>query len=299
MSSHCPTTDNKQKSLNLPTGRDKFVVYESPLMPLPIPVWRDALKAVERDEAPASYQTRYLFPKAAIFASTNKARHAKFFATWSVFQPACIFRVFSADSVAAPLAGQQWRDFLLDGLMSLSCESNLVRRHEEVKAIFAGTLDELQIDLHVPPFSHFPTVPVDEAQRILWELTELNFRFELLALDKRASSLSSHRDDDERQAMVLKCFDMPSLVVADVQRANFGLQAHDWRERLPFLLALRALMRDWDGLKPTPILLPDLASHDTYTELDVHQLEDGIARFYTQSFYRLFGRATVVPARLP
>jgi hypothetical protein len=197
------------------------------------------------------------------------------------------------------LAGQQWRDFLLDGLTSLSHESNLVHRCEEVKAIFAGTLDELQINLHVQPSSHFPTVPVDEAQRILWELTELNFRFELLALDKRASSSSSPQDEDERQAMVLKCFDVPSLVIADVQQANFGLQAHYWRKRLPFLLALRALMRDWDGLKPTPILLPDLASHDMYTEPDVYQLEDCVACFYTQIFYCLFGHAAVVPARLP
>ena len=54
------------------------------------------------------------------------------------------------------------------------------------------TVDELQIDLFPPPSNHCPTVPVDEAQKILWELTELNFRFELLALDKRASGLSSH-----------------------------------------------------------------------------------------------------------
>jgi hypothetical protein len=38
-------------------------------------------------------------------------------------------------------------------------------------------------------------------------------------------------------------------------------------------------MRDWDGLKPTPLLLPDLASHDMYTKADVHQLEDYIACF--------------------
>jgi hypothetical protein len=51
MPSHHPTKDNKQKSSNSATGRDKFDMYESPLMPLPIPVWRDALKAVKRDEA--------------------------------------------------------------------------------------------------------------------------------------------------------------------------------------------------------------------------------------------------------
>jgi hypothetical protein len=98
--------------------------------------------------------------------------------------------------------------------------------------------------------------------------------------------------------MVLKCFDVPSLVVTDARRANSGLQAHDWRERLPFLLALRALMRDWDGLKPTPLLLPDLASPDMYTEVDVQQLEDHIARFYTQTFYCSFGRAATIPTHL-
>jgi hypothetical protein len=268
-------------------------------MPLPIPAWRDALKAVNRDETPASYHTRYLFPEATLFASTNEARRAKFFATWNVFRPACILRVFSADSLASPLSGQQWRDFLLDGLLARSQEPSLVRQREQVKAIFADALDELQIDLCPPPASHCPTVPVDEAQKILWELTELNFRFELLALDGHASGSSSHRDEYARQAMVLKCFDVPSLVATDVQQANSGLRARDWQERLPFLLALRALMRDWDGLKPTPLLLPDLASLNMYTEVEVQQLEDHIARFYTQTFYRLFGRAAVIPTRLP
>ena len=46
-SSHSPKIDNKLKSLNPPTGHDKFDVYESPLVPLPIHVWRDALKAVK------------------------------------------------------------------------------------------------------------------------------------------------------------------------------------------------------------------------------------------------------------
>jgi hypothetical protein len=58
-------------------------------------------------------------------------------------------------------------------------------------------------------------------------------------------------------------------------------------------------MRDWEGLKPTPLLLPDLASQDMYSEVDVQRLEDHIAHFYMQTFYHLFGCAAVVPTRLP
>ena len=90
---------------------------------------------------------------------------------------------------------------------------------------------------------------------------------------------------------------MPSLIVANVQQVNFGLQAHDWQERLPFLLVLRELMRDWDGLKPTPLLLPDQASH-MFTEVDIQQLEDHIAYFYTQTFYCLFCHAAIVSMQL-
>jgi len=84
-------------------------------------------------------------------------------------------------------------------------------------------LDELQIDLCPPSPNHYPTVPVDEVQKKLWELTKLNFHFKLLALDRCASGPSSHRDEHEWQAMGLRCFDVPLLIVADMQQANFGL----------------------------------------------------------------------------
>ena len=262
-------------------------------MPLSIPTWSDALQAVNRNERPLSYNTRYVFPEAALFASTNESRRAKFFATWIAIRPACMFRIVSAGK-ATPLSNQQWRDFLLDGLLSLSKESNLVRRREEVKSMFAGALEELKIDFH--SLSPFPDIGLSDMQQLLWELTELNFRFELLALDKRASSCD--RDEDERQAMVLKCFPDNDLLLVNPGLLNVALQSLDWKVRLPYLLALKALLRDWDGLKPTPLLLPDLPLHQ-YTELDVRQLEDSIARFYTQSFYRFFGRAATLPTRLP
>ena len=133
-------------------------------------------------------------------------------------------------------------------------------------------------------------------QQLLWELTELNFHFELLALDKRASSCN--RDEDEWQAMVLKCFPDNDLLLVNPGLVNVGLQSLDCQVRLPYLLALKALLRDWDGLKHTPLLLPDLP-FDDYTELGIRQLEDSIACFYTQSFYDFFGHAATVPTRLP
>jgi hypothetical protein len=287
------------------SGRNKFVLLQNDIMPLAIPAWRDALKAVDRDPArvhptngSSPHDGKYLFPDASLFASANESRRAKFFATWKVIKPACIYRVFSAESLATPISSQQWRDFVFDGLVSARHAEKVVHRREEVKALFANACEELQLNLNPPTSTpSFPKIPKADAQKLLWELTELNFRFELLALDKRASL--SRRGEDDRQAMILKCFTGCSLVVVDLRHANVGLQSRRWHERLPFLLALRALIRDWDGLKPTPLSLPDLPSDDMYTENDVQQLEDSISRFYTQTFFSYFGRAATVPMRLP
>ena len=172
-------------------------------MPLRIPAWSDVLQAVNRDQSPLSYNTCYVFPEAALFASTNESHRAQFFATWIAIRPACMYQIISVQK-ATPLSNQQWHDFLLNGLLSLSKESNLVRQCEEVKSMFAGTLQELKIDFHALSPDSFPDMRLSNMQQLLWELTELNFYFELLALDKRASSCN--QDEDERQAMVLKCF---------------------------------------------------------------------------------------------
>ena len=71
-----------KKEKAAPTGHNKFLPYKSPLMPLSIPTWSDALQAVNHDQHPLSYNTRYVFPEAALFASTNESCHVKFFATW-------------------------------------------------------------------------------------------------------------------------------------------------------------------------------------------------------------------------
>ena len=208
-------------------------------MPLRIPVWSDALQAVNCDQSPLSYNTRYVFPEAALFASTNESRRAKFFATWIAIRPACMYRIISVQK-ATPLSNQQWRDFLLDGLLSLSKESNLVWRCEEVKSVFASALQELKIDFHALSPDSFPDMQLSDMQQLLWELTELNFRFELLALDKRASSCN--RDEDEQQAMVLKCFPDNDLLLVNPGLVNVGLQSLDCQVRLPYLLALKALL---------------------------------------------------------
>ena len=63
------------------------------------------------------------------------------------------------------------------------------------------------------------------------------------------------------------------------------------------LLRLATLMRVWSGDIPLPLLQDK--PHAEYSERDTGVLEDAVARFYTDTFFIFFGRAAVIPTRLP
>ena len=134
-----------------------------------------------------------------------------------------------------------------------------------------------------------------EREEILWELAELNFRFELCALDSRAATA----DASCRQELISACFPggkdgMASLLVADLGAANCGLASENWEEKAPYLQALRKVMAKWQGKVP-PIIQ---AEKYQWAKEELEELEDAVARFYVLSFYNHFHRALVVPRGL-
>ena len=140
-----------------------------------------------------------------------------------------------------------------------------------------------------------PSLPSDsEARDILWCLSELNFRFELLALHKRAGPGHSAMECDQ---VVRDTLQVTSLQAVDMNTAREGLHSDNWRSRLPSLLRLASIMRVWSGDKPLPLLQDKPVVE--YTECDTGVLEEAVARFYTDSFFIYFGRAAIIPTRLP
>jgi hypothetical protein len=128
----------------------------------------------------------------------------------------------------------------------------------------------------------------------LWRLSQLNFRFELLALHKRAGTAG--RDAVDCNQDVCNALQVLSLQVVDMGTAVKVFHSSDWQSRLPSLLQVAILMRGWSGDKPLPIL------HDQplaeYSKCDTGILEDVVAQFYTDTFFIFFGHAAVIPTCL-
>lgn len=236
---------------------------------------------------------KYIFPEPGLFLAANPMRREKYLSTWQAIEPACIHRLLS--STAPPLSNQEWRDILIGSLDFKSSDSACAKAREQACRLLGSAIDDLGFNITDPSTSAPPpSIGESEAQALLWRLSELNFRFELLALHKRAGPARDNASDYDQA--ICDALQVSSLQVVNMDTASRGFHSTDWCSRLPSLLRLAAIMRVWSGDKPLP-LLEDKPLLE-YTERDTGVLEDAVARFYTDTFFIYFGRAAVIPTRL-
>lgn len=261
--------------------------------------------------------TGYILPEPGLFVGVeSNARRALFFYNWLKHRSALMFRL---TTTSARLSNQLWRQFL--GLSLSPTLSDANTKSEQYRSLMQDMLKDafkadgaLQLNAATTgPSEVFwqeralsRTEGPDEAvsQEILWELYELNFRFEFLALDQftRDPTLST----EDREDLLLACFPGSvgrSLLIAELPLADRGFAAECWRDRAPFILAFRNVMKTWrnfsDAVKGCKgVDLAAIRALSAYSEEEILVMEKALLRFYTQSFFDFFGRAAIVPHRL-
>ncbi|KAF9456582.1 hypothetical protein BDZ94DRAFT_1315007 [Collybia nuda] len=311
---YSPYANRKKDPAALSGGRNKFEDPVSPFLPPAIPLWRRALENVNLHSAKFQYpdllptDLGYVFPEpASLLSIQSPDRQKGFFCTWLRYRHALIYRVSSGGFDTQPMPNTVWRALLNHDFVVKSTTGDTQTRsqkHREMaKDFLKSCLDVEGVELGDPDGSRlqvswngktFEDLGKDDFEEIIWELAELNFRFELLALDSRATNESSA----SRQELVLKCLPRTSLgaslLVADLGSANQGLAGTSWADRGDYVLALRKLMSSWRGEVP-----PIIKMEKVFWSLEeAAELEEVMTRHYCTTFYNYFRRAPIVPRRL-
>ena len=91
--------------------------------------------------------------------------------------------------------------------------------------------------------------------------------------------------------------------MAPMEFAHQGLAAAAWQDRAPFILAIKKVMSTWTGFDEVNERCSEVDLHvkkhvQSYSQREIEATESALATLYTQSFYRFFGRAAIVPRRL-
>ncbi|KAJ7868431.1 hypothetical protein B0H13DRAFT_1635742 [Mycena leptocephala] len=283
---------------NAQVERDKFVLFDSPDMPIAIDRWAQALSTVDRTKPPScglSIQNVYVLPEPALLVSPkDDARRQLFLYHYQLIRDALLYRLGVPSDPHRPLSAQEWRDVLLGKVRKQGkAGSRAERRSVSIEAILGPAMRACGID----EMNDFATDPVsvprttrNRARELLWELAEMNFRFELLALDARASGL-------DRPDACRECFPSRNLVGVDLSESKLGFAHIASIHRLPYLQRLAGLMLAWT-LRPRPGVISEAQTRSEWPTSKIFELESAVAEYYTRSFYDLFGRAPVIPMRL-
>ncbi|KAJ7238315.1 hypothetical protein B0H12DRAFT_1075305 [Mycena haematopus] len=284
--------------VNPPTGRDKFIALGGrPEMPATIPHWEKALAAVDRSRPPLFSNTYYVLPEPALLASPEDVGQRQLrLHHFLMLHDALLYRIAHLPAPKVLISSQEWRD-ILAGKVTTQGRDHTKQRQRTNK------IDELLRPALVASGIHgqrdFPAdrdkiAPISDtrAQEIIWEVAETNFRFEFVALDKRASG-RYHTEECTR------CFAGGMLMRIPTTLGRRGLASTDLHERHPCTVRLARLMCDWKVPRvDTPRDIREAPSTHCWTETQMRELELTVAKHYTQVFYLLFGRAAVIPMRL-
>jgi len=281
-------------------------------LPPAIHSWRSALGSFNAQDSDfvtddvTPIDLGYVFPEPGMFlACGSEWRRGTYFMTWLKCRTALIYRVSSDDFGAKPMPNTVWRNFLMQDLMQNSTggslqESRGGKLRKLATDFLQNCLNREGVNFKEPSCDEVQwngkavkNLSNEEREEIVWELAELNFRFELLALDSRATTAPG----ENRHMLVSECFpgsSSKSLLVADLGAANHGLSSQSWEERALYLQALKRLMVTWRGAVPQTIMIEKVR----WTMRDMQDLEGEITKFYVASFYNHFHRAPVVPRGL-
>ncbi|KAI6010001.1 hypothetical protein EDC04DRAFT_2906277 [Pisolithus marmoratus] len=134
--------------------------------------------------------------------------------------------------------------------------------------------------------------------KVLWDLYEHNFRFELVALTRvlmPALSLNQESEWLDRVRQVFPGDSELTMCAEPFPSENQGLGSSDLQSKRKYVERLRGLLALWPGF-PSDLVEPLLPSASSAR---VWAVERKLAAFYIQLFFDNFGRPPILPRFIP
>lgn len=267
------------------------------------------MKTVDRSgiAKPSSETWGYWIPEPSLLLGCQtQDRVERYLMNWLRIRTAWQYLLDVPNSTVTRVQPQWWRDYLNGELTDTTPDNGTrrVQRLEKVKDVFGRVFDMLDYatkeSSNVAWFQYtLSKIDSSLAPKILWEVFEIGFRHELLALDRVLVPMHNERNAEHRREEVIG----PVFHAADMRGVNrlpdhgVGLCALSPRDRVRYIQALREVLIRWPLVPPEIYASPPLtASSATVT---VEALEFALAGFYVKTFYMYSGRAPIVPHMFP
>ena len=260
----------------------------------------------------------YWIPEPSLILN-SQARRDQYLRNWLRARHGWLYLLQVRGSAPTKVPPQWWRDFLYSSASlgarvddpsrtpegsGLVENSRSAKRRAMIKHVFDGVFEENEFDLDSPTpvawFHHrIDKLTPDICPLIIWEMFELGFRYELLALDKcLVPTTTDEIVEARREDLLSAVFPNGGIYTLEtLPREGSGICAPLLERRIPVLEALRRVIVRWPRC-PSHIQNADPLA----TNVDRHyasSIEKDIALFYVTTFFEYGGRAPLIPHEYP
>lgn len=293
-----------------------------PENPEAIGFWTSAFQRANKDKdriKKGLIDQGYRFPEPALLITPSSPEGKKLFVVnWLAARPLWISHVDHNPPERFP-SPQLWQDFLnsspsgepsIIALSSSAGPTAAASRKQTATQIFGEDLWDAQrttwaIGKNVQWRNMSISImslcdPPSRLMRlILWELYELNFQYELLALDRVMARASWEESQHNRQDLLYSIFPEEGGFVmwsSSLPDNDSGLWSRQMIDTFPYIENFGKLLSCWED-SPSRLNAPlDASVFNVTTYFQIMQLA---CNFYVQCFFDHFGRPPVVPHHFP
>ncbi|KAG7086297.1 hypothetical protein E1B28_002261 [Marasmius oreades] len=317
-----PYKKSKPKSNPKPQAeRDKFAEICGPSSPDIPDVWVEALGAIDKTRRPKKSDVAnggYAFPDPGMVLFAPQEKQHRLLRSWLQFRSILIFRhTMKPCPASSAWSPRQWQLLLAMTDEHPSKAGSYVAQERSVVQDLLGQclknygLTHVKVEPHhITWRNHRHSIDFlsnpKNIKEIIWEVYELNFRFELRALDSKLRGtidMPSEVDQgDFFRSEVKECFPDATSVghqsCVDFNTADCGLAARELKDRAVYFLKFCKLLKSWPGGSRAEKILSGRREAGDFSEFELEEMERWATRFYCQTFYENFGRPPVLPHAL-
>lgn len=311
-------------------GRNKWEELCVPEMPLPLDIWANAIKGVDKDlnrVKRGSLDPGYRVPEPALLISgQTPARRQLFMTNWLAIRPLWISRL-DHDPPARFPSPQEWREILhgvshgedLEAAPATSKAHSTAKGRklivlktfgEEVAAMTQGSCfapkNEVEWRGKYISITSLANPPPRVIKAVLWEVYEIGWRYELCALDQALNPRLWTEHRAERLSFLHALFPGSAGLVLWSEKlpsrpGDLGL-TDSFPENKCVLGTFCLLLSTWPNAHPSlgSFQFIDWSyRNDGRMPIHVYDVVSRACRFYVQTFFDHFGRPPLLPHRFP
>ena len=255
---------------------------------------------------PARSPWGYWIPEPALMLRPEtQERRDRYLITWLRLRPSWLYLLRRPDARVTRVPTQWWRNILYGptGRTAPEQPTRNSQIQDAILEVFGDIFSKTDYDSGATSYITWFGFSLSFVKScmvplVIWEMFELGFRYELLALDRYLVPLRQGSfGEEERDELLSRVFGGDLYCLSDLPDEPLGLCSPYPHRRAAAIEGFRRIISRWPGCPET--IHGAIPVSTAMSEREITEIETILVRFYVNRFFAESGRAPIIPHAFP